>query len=438
VRRCSNVDGPERSAPRIETVAIGRATVCTLGVIMLAACSFGSGGRQSGPSPTGASETVFRSSPPRVREPVRLRRTPAWVLDACGGFAISMRRFCPSVIPAGGNGRLTMSIVLASRLDPINILDLEAGSESVGDQRRNRPPRLVGVLLASGKLRQALPGLLPRRGAVPGRIHDGLANAARRKPLSLGRRTWAGRVGELGLAPSRGRYPLAYFRYLFFQWHDSNGAHALGLRVWEPFTESVRTLHRLADGLAPQPAMSFAHPTRPAQQTGVAMARTPGWLLAACRALRTRPICPAQIPAARANSVDVFFEPNILGPGGRQDWISAEWGTPHGDTAENRPPRFVHLDLKAGALPLHKRFQHPPVPVRDGLFRIRSTGPIPLGPVSWAGRNGELILGDCFGNHLCFRWGQLGVGYQIDLHGWEPFTQAVAALEAVIASLPAG
>jgi hypothetical protein len=102
-----------------------------------------------------------------------------------------------------------MSIVFASHRDPFNILDLEAGSESLGDQRRNRPPRLVGVLLVSGKLRQALPSLLPRPGAVPARIHEGLANAARTEPLSLGRRRWAGLEGELALAPSQGRYPLA-------------------------------------------------------------------------------------------------------------------------------------------------------------------------------------------------------------------------------------
>jgi hypothetical protein len=349
-----------------------------------------------------------------------------------------MRQFCPAVIPAGGNGRLTMSVVFASRRDPFNILDLEAGSESIGDQRRNRPPRLLGVLLVSGNLRRALPGLLPRPGAVPGRIHQGLANAARTEPLSLGRRRWAGLEGELGLAPSHGRYPLAYFRYLFFRWHDSNGLHAFGLRAWVPFTESVRTLHRLVDRLAPEPSRRFASPASAAPPTGVAMAGTPVWLLAACRALRTRPICPAQIPAAHARSVDVFFEPNIPGPAGRQDWLSAEWGVPRGDTADNMPPRFVHLDFRAGAVPPHKRFKHPLVSARDGLFRTRSAGPIPLGDARWAGRSGMLVLGDCFGNHLCFRWGgQQGVGYQIDLHGWEPFTQTVATLRAVVASLPA-
>src|SRR5207247_4087041 len=140
-------------------------------------------------------------------------------------------------------------------------------------------------------------------------------NTGRREALSLGRRRWAGLEGELALAPSQGRYPLSYFHYLFFRWHDESGMHAVGLRAWEPFTESVRTLHTLVDRLAPVPRRRFAYSASAPRPAGVAMARTPDWLLTACRALRTRPICPGRIPAVRASSVDLFFEPN-WGPGG--------------------------------------------------------------------------------------------------------------------------
>jgi hypothetical protein len=357
------------------------------------------------------------------------------VRDGCGAFTVSLRLFCPRAIPVGGHGKLTMSIVVATRRNPVNVLDLETGSESLGDQRKNRPPNLVGVLLVGGHLEQALSGLLPRAESPPERVRAGLANVARSKPISLGRRRWAGLEGELSLAPSRGRYPLAYFRYLFFRWHDVHGAHAVGLRDWEPFPESVRTLHALIDDLAPAGAKRFAYRAHAGPVAGVEMARTPAWLLAACRALRTRPICPQQIPAASPSYVNVFFEPSIVGPGGRQDWLSVEWGTPHGDTANNRPPGFLHLDLRAGAIPLNKRFQRPPVAPRDGLFLTRSAGPLPLGHPRWAGRSGVLVLGDCFGNHLCFRWPEQTVGYQIDLHGWEPFSETVAALRATVGSL---
>jgi hypothetical protein len=39
-------------------------------------------------------------------------------------------------------------------------------------------------------------------------------------------------------------------------------------------------------------------------------------------------------------------------------------------------------------------------------------------------------------NHLCFRWSEHGSSYQIDIHGWEPFTQTVLALHTIVSSLP--
>jgi len=44
------------------------------------------------------------------------------------------------------------------------------------------------------------------------------------------------------------------------------------------------------------------------------------------------------------------------------------------------------------------------------------------------------VLGDCYGDHLCFRWRVAGRAYQIDLHGWEPFLQTVAALRRIVSS----
>jgi hypothetical protein len=62
--------------------------------------------------------------------------------------------------------------------------------------------------------------------------------------------------------------------------------------------------------------------------------------------------------------------------------------------------------------------------------------PIPLGRPGWGGRQGVLVLGDCFSNHLCFRWSQQGSSYQIDIHGWELFSQTVVALREMLASIP--
>ena len=374
---------------------------------------------------------------PAAPQRVALRRTPAWVRDACGGVSPAMRRYCPAVIPAANENGLTMSIGFAGPGSPANLLQLLSGSESAGDQRANRPPHLLGLLLASGDVDRALSGLLPPAGAAPTHVRDGLVAAPRRQPLALGRRRWAGHVGELALAPSNGPVPLTYFRYVFFRWRDANGAHVLGLRAWEPFTESVSTLRTLVGRLASAPARRFRYPARRAA-TGVFTARTPDWLLAACRALRTRPICPERIPATPRTSLDLFFLRNA-GPtrNTHQDWLSAEWGTPYESSpALNRPPRFVHLDIRAGGVPLERHFRHPVERPRDGLFRTREAEPIPLGRPRWVPGGGVLVLGDCFANHLCYRWRRHGVGYQIDLHGWEPFSQTVATLHAIVSSVP--
>jgi hypothetical protein len=413
---------------RLETkggTARRRLAACTLSVAVFAAWPLG---REVHPSRA--------SRPASVRAPVPLRKTPVWVRDACGGFGLSMRRYCPAAVPAADSDELTMSIVFAGRGRPANLLQLLSGSESAGNQRANRPPHLLGLLLGSGDVGRALSGLLPPAGAAPARARDGLVAAARRSPLALGRRRWAGHAGELALAPSSGPVPLAYFRYVFFRWRDSRGSHVLGLRAWEPFTESVRTLHALVDRLAPAPQRRFAYPARRGPG-GVATARAPDWLLAACHALRTRPICPGRIPATPRSSLDLFLLRNA-GPSrhGRQDWISAEWGTPYeSEPARNRPPRFVHLDIRAGGVPLGRRFRHPVTRPRDGLFRSRGRQPIPLGRPRWVPGGGILVLGDCFANHLCFRWRRHGVGYQIDLHGWEPFSQTVATLHAIVSSI---
>jgi hypothetical protein len=70
--------------------------------------------------------------------------------------------------------------------------------------------------------------------------------------------------------------------------------------------------------------------------------------------------------------------------------------------------------------------------------RRASTGaglaPVPLGRRTWGGHHGLLVLGDCFGNHLCFRWRAAAAAYHIDLHGWEPFPETVSAPRRIVSS----
>jgi hypothetical protein len=42
------------------------------------------------------------------------------------------------------------------------------------------------------------------------------------------------------------------------------------------------------------------------------------------------------------------------------------------------------------------------------------------------------------GDHLIFYWRQNATDHMITLHGWEPFTQVVATLHAIVLSAPGG
>lgn len=380
-----------------------------------------------------------------MASPVTLRPTPSWVREACGGFPASIRSFCPSAFPAAAGHGLVVSIVTATPGDSLNLLQLEAGrGESDGDQHQNRPPRDVGVFLASGDLDRALPTIFPRSLRPSSPVRDGLANRTRTHALSLGRRRWAGIHGKLSLAPSQGRYPLVYFHYLVLRWGDAGGETAIGLHAWEPFTETVQTLHALVDRLTPAPQAPLSEPRLPSPSGGLAMTRTPGWLRAACRALRTRPICPTRMPAADPGSITVFHEPSWRSgstPKRWQDLLDVAWGAPYGSQpTRNHPPRFLHLRLSAGDVPVARQFAGPIVQPRDGLMLSRGGeaggAPVLLGHPRWGGHRGVLVLGDCFSTHLCFRWSEHGIPYQIDIHGWEPFTQTVAALHNIVLSLP--
>jgi hypothetical protein len=413
----------------------GKALACGLSLALLGGCSLGSDSR-SGPSRGGVTELT--------RAPVRLRATPPWVRAACGGLPPSIRTHCPTAFPAGVDTALTLSISLASPDAPFNLLQLEAGGERDGDQHLNRPPHYVGLFLASGNLEHALPTIFPKSPSQPAPVRDGLANAPRTRALSLGPRRWAGISGQLSLAPTQGHIPFVYFHYLLFRWRDTKGETAIGLHAWEPFTETVQTLHALVDRLTPAAPQPLFYPPLPAVGRGLAMTRTPGWLLGACHALTTRSICPRRLPAAKPN-FNLFFEPDWRSgssPTGRQDLLSVSWGAPYGsDFARNHPPRFLHLDLVAGAVPVDRGFAHKVVRPRDGLMRLTGSGeaagaPIPLGHPRWGRHRGVLVLGDCFSNHLCFRWRAHGTSFQIDIHGWEPFTQTVATLRQIVGSTP--
>jgi hypothetical protein len=67
----------------------------------------------------------------------------------------------------------------------------------------------------------------------------------RKRAVYLGRVRWAGRAGELVLAPP---FPLGGMNgnHLAFRWRARGREHAVTLHGWEPFLETVGTLRAIA------------------------------------------------------------------------------------------------------------------------------------------------------------------------------------------------
>jgi len=166
------------------------------------------------------------------------------------------------------------------------------------------------------------------------------------------------------------------------------------------------------------------------------MTTTPAWLGELCRTTpMLRPACPRRVPAAgvQGASLDVVPTP----PSERPRLTSVLVNIQYSDLREKRPPPFVHLELTAGRVVSSTRFSQP-VPI--GRLTVPEgyavTRPISLGRRDWTAHPGMLVFGDCFGNHLCYRWSQNGRDHQIDLHAWEPVAQTVRVLRAIVASTP--
>jgi hypothetical protein len=329
-------------------------------------------------------------------------------------------------------------MAIGTRRYPLNLLQVEQGGEYFGNQRHNRPPRFVGWFLMSGQLERLLPAIYPdvRGAATPPR--NGQAETPRRRALPLGQMTWGGVHGQLELAPSDGPGAVVYFHYLVFRWRAEGHELAVGLHAWEPFLETVQTLHAMVDRLHTVPSTPIARPPIPGSHP-VPLTAPPDWLTLACQTLLTRMICPTQIPAGPTSYISLLYEPGWRSSHNRHDdLLSAEWGAPGLDPARNRPPAFVHLELAAGGVSLAGHIDAGPVTPRNGMMAGRESEAaaptIALTSRGWRGR-GSLVLGDCFGNHLCYRWSHLGEKLQVDLHGWEPFTQTVATLREIVRSI---
>lgn len=176
----------------------------------------------------------------------------------------------------------------------------------------------------------------------------------------------------------------------------------------------------------------------------VPLVATPPDALRACRRSSVlRAACPSRVPRAPFDPRSEIYDARVFGTGsGKPKTFNFQWGgeTP-GRPERNRPPRMVHLVLVAG------RFEpefpvHPGEESRNGLLLQNRRVGLDLGPAQWNGRDGRLVLAPPFphggieGNHLLFHWRKGATDYRLSLHAWEPFTETVASLRAIVFSLP--
>jgi hypothetical protein len=199
---------------------------------------------------------------------------------------------------------------------------------------------------------------------------------------------------------------------------------------------------------------SPASPQRSEAAQSVKLAPLPRAAVVQCRGEpHLRPACPTTAPVGIGGGGRVFRQ-------GHHWTFTAEGGVSYGNPRRDRPPAFVHTVVQGDDLSdvfetftyLRSLVVHP----RGGLMldrerlrlaRLGLAGETPqalyLGRVTWNGRIGDLVLAPPFeysdtihADHLIFRWADHGYEYAMSLHAWEPFLEAVAALRAMVDSLP--
>jgi hypothetical protein len=120
--------------------------------------------------------------------------------------------------------------------------ELQWGAEHPGAPELDRPPATVHLVVSEGW------GVLLdlRRG----RVRDGLLELRRRAPISLGGVRWAGKRGELVLAPPFPRGGIEA-NHLRFTWQEGRTVYGVSLHGWEPFMEVPGVLRSVVASIPP-------------------------------------------------------------------------------------------------------------------------------------------------------------------------------------------
>ncbi len=89
-------------------------------------------------------------------------------------------------------------------------------------------------------------------GGRPVAVANGLFAKDANKALYFGQMHWSGKRGTLVLAPL---FPAGGEQggHLIFRWHRGSTEYAVGLHAWEPFLQTVATLHEIVDSIPQRP-----------------------------------------------------------------------------------------------------------------------------------------------------------------------------------------
>jgi hypothetical protein len=176
---------------------------------------------------------------------IALVRMPTPALERCRSG--NLLPACPALVPSARWRDRPEWSTQRGRIVFRGAYELAAGAEHPGHPRQDRPPRLVHLVVLGGHEAAAVGSewAAARAGIA---VQDGLYRRDRRRPLSFGQRTWAGRSGELLLAPP---FPQGGIvgNHVVFRWRRGESNYVVTLHGWEPFSETVGVVRRLVESL---------------------------------------------------------------------------------------------------------------------------------------------------------------------------------------------
>jgi hypothetical protein len=164
--------------------------------------------------------------------------------------AALLRAACPRLVPRVRAAYLNhLAVEREGTRFSLATFNLERGGEYPDAPERNRPPRMAHLVVVGGHVERAAAGVFDGlRRAV---LRDGLMRRKRERSFAFGIVEWAGRSGELLLAPS---YPRGGMlgNHLVFRWRGGRREYVLSLHGWEPLTEAAATLRAVVASTRPR------------------------------------------------------------------------------------------------------------------------------------------------------------------------------------------